>query len=484
MLTEVLEINWIILYFVYGQVFFIMGLVTGLQWRRHSHLELARPLPWLAAFGIAHGLNEWGYIFIPLQALYLKDVVVQLMIVAHLLLLAVSYFCLFQFGVELVLPLLPRFRWLRAVPGAVLVLWAMAVFLRGAVVQEPLRVLFAIGEGWARYLLCLPGATLAGLGLLRQARQVREFGLPRIANYLNGAAVAFLVYALAGGLIVPTAPVFPATHLNYALLERTIRIPVAVFRSVCGLAMAFFVVRSLEIFQVEDDRRIAEMERQQALVADRERIGRELHDGIIQNIYASGLTLEDTQHLVLENPTLAQHRITTVMDALNRTILDIRRYIYDLRAAEQSRELEVVLEDLVQELRLDIMLDVELEVQGQRCCWMSEQQVGHITQIAREALSNVVQHSGATHVVVSLGYNGDTTSLTVEDDGRGIPADPQTSEGHGGQGVANMQARARMLGGELIMNCAQGGGLCLRLIVPCDGAKDLESAGEMEEGWA
>jgi signal transduction histidine kinase len=337
MLTEVLQINWVILYSVYGQVFFVMGLVTGLQWRRHSHLELARPLPWLAAFGIAHGLNEWGHIFIPLQALYLPDAVVQVMVVAHLLLLAVSYFCLFQFGVELVLPLLPRFRWLRAVPGAMLVLWAMAVFLRGAVVQEPLGVLFAIGEGWARHLLCLPGATLAGVGLLRQARQVREFGLPRIANYLNGAAVAFLVYALAGGLVVPTAPVFPATHLNYALLERTIRIPVAVFRSVCGLAMAFFVVRSLEIFQVEDDRRLAEMEREQALVADRERIGRELHDGIIQNIYAAGLTLQDTQHLVTENPTLARHRITTVMDALNRSILDIRRYIFDLRAAEQSR---------------------------------------------------------------------------------------------------------------------------------------------------
>ena len=52
-LTEVLEINWIIIYFVYGQVFFVMGLATGLQWRRQSRLELARPLPWLAAFGVA-----------------------------------------------------------------------------------------------------------------------------------------------------------------------------------------------------------------------------------------------------------------------------------------------------------------------------------------------------------------------------------------------------------------------------------------------
>jgi hypothetical protein len=89
-LPEFLEVNWVILYFVYGQVFFITGLVTGLQWRRRSHLKLARTLPWLAAFGIAHGLNEWGYIFIPLQAVYLSDTVVQLMVIGHLLLLAVS----------------------------------------------------------------------------------------------------------------------------------------------------------------------------------------------------------------------------------------------------------------------------------------------------------------------------------------------------------------------------------------------------------
>jgi hypothetical protein len=140
-MLEVLEINWIILYFVYGQVFFIMGLVTGLQWRRKSRLELARPLPWLAAFGVAHGLNEWGYIFIPLQALYLGDAVVRIMVMAHLLLLAVSFFFLFQFGVELLLPIWPRHRWLRAVPGALLLLWGAAVFLRGILMEDPFNVL-------------------------------------------------------------------------------------------------------------------------------------------------------------------------------------------------------------------------------------------------------------------------------------------------------------------------------------------------------
>jgi signal transduction histidine kinase len=470
-LTNVLEVNWIILYFVYGQVFFITGLVTGLQWRRPSHLELARPLPWLAAFGIAHGLNEWGYIFIPFQALYLSDSVVRVMVIGHLLLLAVSFFFLFQFGVELMLPLLPRQRWLRAVPIIILVLWAGAVLLRMVTRQEPLNVLVAIGDGWSRYFLSLPGAILAHLGLLRQARHMREIRLPKIAAYLTGAALAFSVYAVVGGLIVPTAPMFPANVFNYALLDRTIHVPAPVFRSLCGLAMAFFIVRSLEVFQVEADRRLAEMEQIQVLAADRERIGRDLHDGIIQNIYAAGLSLEDARHLVVENPDQAQSRITLIMETLNRTIHDIRRYIFDLQTAEQTRELEAVLEGLVRDLRLDTFLEVDLEVVGQRCCVMNPQCVSHMTQVAREALSNVVQHADASQVMVRLTYMGDHTSLMVADNGRGLDLDSMIMKDHQGQGIANMRARAHLMEGDLILESKPGHGLSLELIVPCDNGK-------------
>ena len=530
-LTRVLEVNWIILYFVYGQVFFITGLVTGLQWRRRSGLELARSLPWLAAFGVAHGLNEWGYIFIPLQAIYLEDSVVRFMVIAHLLLLAVSFFFLFQFGMELLLPRLPRQRWLRALPAAALLLWAVAVFLRGTLAQVPLDVLFDIGDAWSRYLLCLPGAVLAGVGLLRQADQARHMRLPRIARYLTGAAIAFLAYAIAGGLFVPAAPAFPANLFNYSILDQSIRIPAPVFRSLCGLAMAVFVVRSLDVFQVEADRRITEMEQAQILAADRERIGRDLHDGIIQNIYAAGLGLEDADHLVTENPDRARQRIRVVMTTLNRTIDDIRRYIFDLRAAEQNLELEAVLEDLVRELRVDTLLEVDLEIVGQRCCWMNPQQMAHLTQIAREALSNIVHHAQATHATVNLTYEGDATCLTVIDNGQGVdlaalpalrPAPPGgasppgkrspmpdhrdgDSAGTGsttsvaltdagprteteragspgndganqGQGIPNMKARARLLGGELDLQSKPGHGFRLALRVPCNCTR-IESDG-------
>jgi signal transduction histidine kinase len=252
--------------------------------------------------------------------------------------------------------------------------------------------------------------------------------------------------------------------------------------------MALFVVRSLEIFQAEDDRRLAEMELARHLAEDRERIGRELHDGIIQKIYAAGLSLEDARLLVGEDPSQAQARIRAVMDALNQTIQDIRRYIFDLRTAEQTRELEMVLEELVQDLRLDTLLEVDLEVTGQRCCWMDSQEVSQIRQIAREALSNVVQHAKAKHVTVELSYLGNSTRLAILDDGTGIAPGILSDGIHQGQGLANMQARARMLGGELTMDSNPGHGLGLVLTIPCDskpGAEqEPEAEPEAEVTWA
>jgi signal transduction histidine kinase len=466
-LTEVLEVNWIILYFIYGQVFFVMGLVTALQWRQPSRLDLARPLLWLAGFGIAHGLNEWGYIFVPLQALYLQDRAVSALIVIHLLLLTFSFFCLFQFGIELLLPARGRLLWLRAVPGITFLVWGIAVLMRMVWWQDPLNVLTAIGDSWSRYLLCIPGSLAACLGLLRQARQVREMGLPRIAFYLTGAAIAFLVYAFVGGLIVPSAPVFPANLLNYSLMAERIQVPVPVFRSLCGLAMAYFVVRSLEVFQVETDRRIAEMERAQMLAADRERIGRELHDGIIQNIYAAGLSLERVQHQESEDPERAR-QIGSILEILNQTIRDIRSYIYDLRAAEHSHELEAVLQDLVRDLRLDTLLEVDLRVRGQRCQQMDSRQMAHLAQIAREALSNVIQHAQAHHVTVSLRYGSDDVCLTITDDGQGGASEALRDKGNVGNGLANMRERARQLGGTFELQSKPGDGTRLSVTAPCD----------------
>src|SRR5512134_2788322 len=100
-IAELFEINRSIIYFVYGLVFFILGFAIILQTRQSSRLDLARSLRWLAAFGIAHGFHEWGDLFIPIQAAYLRPVITRFLYILHLILLAVSFVFLFEFGLAL-----------------------------------------------------------------------------------------------------------------------------------------------------------------------------------------------------------------------------------------------------------------------------------------------------------------------------------------------------------------------------------------------
>jgi signal transduction histidine kinase len=95
-----------------------------------------------------------------------------------------------------------------------------------------------------------------------------------------------------------------------------------------------------------------------------------------------------------------------------------------------------------------------------------------------------VQHASATEITVHLSYLGNATRLAVSDNGRGMCQDALTDNGRQGQGMANMQHRARLLGGDLVLENKPGQGLCLELTIPCDGHKDAETTVEAQEAWA
>ena len=92
-LRNLISVNTIIIQFVYGLAFFVLGLAIALQSRHSSHLDLARNLTWLAAFGFVHAFVEWGDLFIPLQAVYLNPDFITALQYFHLLILR-DLFCL------------------------------------------------------------------------------------------------------------------------------------------------------------------------------------------------------------------------------------------------------------------------------------------------------------------------------------------------------------------------------------------------------
>ena len=206
-------------------------------------------------------------------------------------------------------------------------------------------------------------------------------------------------------------------------------------------------------------------QRRLAVLEERERIGMDLHDGIIQSIYAVGLTLEHARLLMNEDPQQAHQRIEQAISDLNSTIRDIRAYILDLRPRHMHDEnLMQGLQRLVNEFRANTLVEVRLEGPPDGLEKMPEAQAGALFHICQEALANIAKHARAHHVEVALWSVADRALLEIRDDGRGFDLNKvKQTLGHG---LSNMQTRAHNAGGDIDISSEPDEGTVVLAWVP------------------
>lgn len=209
----------------------------------------------------------------------------------------------------------------------------------------------------------------------------------------------------------------------------------------------------------ERERLLAEAETEQ----DRQRIGMELHDGVIQSIYAVGLNLEAAAEDVTSQPAEARGRINRAIDQLNDTIGDIRSYIFALRPARYAGDLRESLANILQEFRVNSLTEATLEVDDD-VPDLGEEVDGVLFAITREALNNIRKHARARTVGVRLRRTGEGVRLTVEDDGVGFDAATHQGEEH--RGLRNMASRAEAAVGTLRVDAAPGKGTTVVVDLP------------------
>jgi signal transduction histidine kinase len=489
-LAELFETNRIIVLTVYGEVFFVLGLAIALQSVKRSHLALARSLPWLAGFGILHGFHEWGYLFIPIQSGYLPVGATEGLLLLQLLIKGASFALLLQFGVELVVAAAhrPILRRLRLLPAAALLAWLGATLAVSAAVgaYQPaagawlpegridaalgaIGAPLAVGDVLARWMLALPGSLLAAWGLTRTAGGVAGTARPPVVTGLRVGAAPVVVNAAVGGVIGLEAPFPPASVLNGGAVIDVLGVPIEVLRSVTGLVIAVAIILALDLFEQETDRALAEARRRELLARERERIGRDLHDGIIQSIYAAGLHLEEASASLGDDAVEPRRRIRTVLDELERISGDIRRTIFDLRSSSlETLDAEEIVRSVADELRANTLVGLELSVRGGWRPILSTEQADELRQLTHEAFSNILRHADARHVTVRLTCSRRRLELDIGDDGQGFDTATAAARARTGRahGLANMGRRARLLGGSLRVSSEPGRGTALSLTMP------------------
>jgi len=200
--------------------------------------------------------------------------------------------------------------------------------------------------------------------------------------------------------------------------------------------------------------------RRLGLMDERERIAKELHDGIIQSLFAVGMNLQSTALMSGSPETSA--RVDRAVEELDRVIRDLRNYIFGLRPGILAdRQLNQALEALGEEVSSTSQIPIAVEVDGALSATLSFRS-HEIVQLTREALSNITRHSQAKHAAVRLSRRGGNAILAIEDDGTGFDARGSSS----GNGLRNMRERVVAIGGTLRISSSNGKGTKLRFTFP------------------
>ena len=215
--------------------------------------------------------------------------------------------------------------------------------------------------------------------------------------------------------------------------------------------------------KAEHDRRASE-EELRGYIEERERIGQDMHDNVIQSVYAVGLGLEDCRRSFRHSPAQMEQRLGTAINALNGVMGDVRQFIGGLEPkALNGHELKTALKSLALTTG-DSSSQFRIQVDAAATRILTTQQATHLLNIAKEAMSNSLRHAKARQTVVAVSLAQGKVRLEVSDDGVGF--DPRLRPPDAAAGLRNIAARARDLDGTLNVVSTPGEGTRIIVAVP------------------
>lgn len=204
-----------------------------------------------------------------------------------------------------------------------------------------------------------------------------------------------------------------------------------------------------------------------AVLRERERIGMDLHDGIIQSLYAVGLGLEEVADQVSADKPDVHARLDQAIDDITGVIQDIRNYILDLRPQIfEGKDLSAGLADLVTAFRANSLVHADLEIRAEVAPMLSPTTTLHLLYIAREALTNVAKHARASAVTVRVTRDNGHMQLEIQDNGVGF--DAREAAAAPGQGLRNIAERAQRLHGQAAIHSAPARGTRVVVEIPSE----------------
>ena len=306
-----------------------------------------------------------------------------------------------------------------------------------------------------RYFIALTASFWAAFNLKVNADKIAELNYKKISLKFKLLSLFFGLYGIFAGLIVNKSSFITTLIINQQNFSKVFYFSIEIYRSITAVLITILLINILNIFKWEADLKINKLAEQKVLMQERHRFARELHDRIIQNIYAVGLKLE--QLAGDSSSTYVKKELAEAKDYLNQTIKETRNFIYECennsydlnqfknKLRETFQKLNKIPE--IEIIFLDELAEVTL---GE----ISSSKLESLYQIVKEAVNNSIKHSESEKVFVKLNSTLNFLKIKIWDNGIGLNDDCFDSIEN--YGLDNMLNRAESIGAELIFNNQDG----------------------------
>jgi signal transduction histidine kinase len=488
-----------LIFFVYGLAFFSMGLATALEAGRATDGRLSRALRFLGVFGLLHGLHEWVEMFELLGLLPGMQAAPIAFLSGRMMMLALSFPPLAAFGLAMASTEEKRRRLDILIPLGMVLVWGSGLLILSR--RLSLEQALAVGDVWARYSLAIPASLLAAWGLVLQCRRFQREELSYFGRSCIWAAIAFAIYGTVGQLFVSKTSLPPSTVINEELFLAWFGFPIQLLRAAMAAIAAIFILRLLRAFEMQVQRRIAELQasklqesqRREALrgelfshivaaqEAERQRIALELHDETGQSLTAIGMGLRGLESALKVEEERGRSNLRHLEQLVTHSLNELQRIISDLRPSHlDDLGLPAALRWYAGEVRTRTGLEVNVSFEGEPVSIPAAVKTT-LFRVAQEALTNVVKHANANAVCLNLTYLEDGVRMRIVDDGSGF--DPAMNQAQGQSwGLIGMQERSSLLGGDFRLISRPQEGTTVEVEIPYQPKRKAEHEDSLTPG--
>lgn len=452
---------YILIYFVYGLAFFTMGIsVLQNKVEKGSTFLLLDSIKFLGYFGLSHGVMEW-ILMIIIADIY-NEYRDALFIMASFL-SSLSFAFLYYYGIILIEYKGKLKKAIRYIPLILITIWTIG-FLFSLLYLSFSVELFLIFNLLSRYLIGLPASIITAIALYRSIRMIKLLKLEKIAKRMKGLAISFFTYGILAGVFIGKTNYFPSNIINAELFYNVTGIHVELGRAVTAVIITILSVTMIDLFRWVAQQKIIRLTNLEIMNDERRRLCQNLHDVIIQNLFATGLRVESIMEE--DDNDYLRKDLSEVKENLNETIYQIREYIGKISIKKIDIEgLKIKITDLIEEQKKSSGMEIEFyhDIADVAYNYSPSEKLVEIYFIVQEAIRNAIKHSNAPCIVVTLSIDFNLINAIVFDNGMGFDLDD--NKNREGYGITSMNERALTIGGGLTIRSNMNG-TELSLIVP------------------